>query len=511
MKTKQDQVLERQGRKFTPGGVLYPLLALAIFVFCQGVAIFGAVLLNQAGHFGAPVRLDQVDQLMALAGHSGVLLVANLATVILISGLLYFLRHRAKPHLFKRIPQPRAWGLLPVLTFGLLGLTSLWQLLVHLLAQAFPFWQGAESRHAQVVNALSSGESVVIQILALAILTPLAEELVFRGVILNELRLWMNKYLAVAVTALVFGVFHGNLVQGIYATIIGVGIGLIYLWTESIWSAIFVHMVFNFFGGVVPSLLKLEANGQATTAGLVYTLVIYGLLLLSIPAAIWLYRGRRAAQTLARGSQAELAQAAGVSLTDPAAKASMEAVKASRLAEEAKRREAQAREKLEKAHKAAEAKQDAAQAQADRARAVHEQAQAQAQAQAHAQEEEREQAHEQAQAQERVQQAPVQKATVAAEQQPTEELPRTLQQDLTQDEVQPLVETLETRTYDAELEEASRIIQTHQLEQAQARQRDLDYIQALMASGQPADPAVAAEFPPHLIDPQQPSDEVKPS
>ncbi|MDF2611817.1 MAG: amino terminal protease family [Lachnospiraceae bacterium] len=48
--------------------------------------------------------------------------------------------------------------------------------------------------------------------------------------------------------ALLFGIFHFNLIQGIYGFVIGLFLGLIYKKTKSILGAIILHMVVNLSG-----------------------------------------------------------------------------------------------------------------------------------------------------------------------------------------------------------------------------------------------------------------------
>lgn len=63
--------------------------------------------------------------------------------------------------------------------------------------------------------------SMTVQIICTVLVIPLAEELIFRGLAYTRLREEMPKRRAAIVSAVYFGIFHGNLVQGIYAVILG--------------------------------------------------------------------------------------------------------------------------------------------------------------------------------------------------------------------------------------------------------------------------------------------------
>lgn len=57
---------------------------------------------------------------------------------------------------------------------------------------------------------------------------PLIEEIIFRGFFYRILRKYVPAVFAIAVSAVLFGVYHGNLVQGIYGFCMGVLIALVY-------------------------------------------------------------------------------------------------------------------------------------------------------------------------------------------------------------------------------------------------------------------------------------------
>lgn len=94
--------------------------------------------------------------------------------------------------------------------------------------------------------------------LAIGIMAPLAEEVVFRGAILRTLlRMFGNRWhwVAIAISALVFGAVHGNLPQFVHATIIGMLLGWMYYRTGSIVPGIVLHWVNNSIAFVTYNLM----------------------------------------------------------------------------------------------------------------------------------------------------------------------------------------------------------------------------------------------------------------
>ena len=82
-------------------------------------------------------------------------------------------------------------------------------------------------------------------ILSVIILAPFIEEVLFRGLIINELKGKMPFVLVIIIQALIFGLIHGNWLQIAYASILGILLGLISTWSRSVWPAIILHISMN--------------------------------------------------------------------------------------------------------------------------------------------------------------------------------------------------------------------------------------------------------------------------
>ena len=73
-----------------------------------------------------------------------------------------------------------------------------------------------------------------------AIVPAVFEEFAFRGVVLNKLRKFGDSY-AIIMSAVLFGLMHGNLSQIPFAFILGLVIGFIAVKTNSIIPGILIH------------------------------------------------------------------------------------------------------------------------------------------------------------------------------------------------------------------------------------------------------------------------------
>ena len=94
------------------------------------------------------------------------------------------------------------------------------------------------------------GESFIVNLIFLAILAPIIEELVFRKLICDRL-LPLGEGYAVILSAAIFGLVHGNLFQFFYAFLTGMLFSYVYIRTGRIRYTLSIHMVINFLGGVL--------------------------------------------------------------------------------------------------------------------------------------------------------------------------------------------------------------------------------------------------------------------
>lgn len=86
--------------------------------------------------------------------------------------------------------------------------------------------------------------AAIIATFCLGVLTPIGEELLFRGVITTALLRW-GAWVGVLGGALVFAVFHGINMVFPAALVTGIAAGEVFRRSGSIWPAVAVHIVVN--------------------------------------------------------------------------------------------------------------------------------------------------------------------------------------------------------------------------------------------------------------------------
>ena len=94
-----------------------------------------------------------------------------------------------------------------------------------------------------------------VWVIATLVLPPLVEETIFRGLILQYLRRAGASFIAPnLIQAVLFGIFHMNLVQGIYTAVFGFLLGYLAWRYDSLLAPMAMHALFNFFGTAVVDL-----------------------------------------------------------------------------------------------------------------------------------------------------------------------------------------------------------------------------------------------------------------
>lgn len=84
----------------------------------------------------------------------------------------------------------------------------------------------------------------ILYVLAFAVTPAFVEEICFRGIVMQSLRRFGDIF-ALVTSALIFGVFHLNLVQMPYAFIMGLCIGYFVMRTGSLWVGVIIHFINN--------------------------------------------------------------------------------------------------------------------------------------------------------------------------------------------------------------------------------------------------------------------------
>lgn len=104
-----------------------------------------------------------------------------------------------------------------------------------------------------LVGIVTDG-NMLVNFVAMVVIAPIVEEYVFRKVIVDR-TVRYGEGAAIITSGLMFGLFHGNLNQFIYAVVLGMFFAFVYVKTGNLKITIVMHAIVNFLGSIVAGSL----------------------------------------------------------------------------------------------------------------------------------------------------------------------------------------------------------------------------------------------------------------
>ncbi|MEY8686368.1 lysostaphin resistance A-like protein [Bacteroides sp. AN502(2024)] len=127
-------------------------------------------------------------------------------------------------------------------------------------------------------------------ILAIAVVGPVLEELLFRGAITRALLQQYNPTRAILISALLFGVFHINPAQILPAFLIGILLAWTYYRTDSLIPCTFMHILNNSLAVYLSIRYPEAENMDDLMSGTPYLITLFGSILLFIGVIQMMHR-----------------------------------------------------------------------------------------------------------------------------------------------------------------------------------------------------------------------------
>lgn len=120
------------------------------------------------------------------------------------------------------------------------------------LLQSFIDYQ----EYQETMDQITGNKSLGFLIICMGVIAPIAEEVVFRWLIYLRLRDYMKMGAAAVISGLIFGIYHGNLVQAVYASILGMVFACFLELTGNLWTSVLLHMGANIWSLVSPYVVQ---------------------------------------------------------------------------------------------------------------------------------------------------------------------------------------------------------------------------------------------------------------
>lgn len=210
---------------------------------------------------------------------NAILLTGLTGLIAMIPCLWFYTRDRAARKIGGLVASQKPWKLnIPemLLLLGMgAGFSQFANMLIGVLQSVLNYEEYQDS-----MDQMMAGKQMWFLILCMGIIAPLAEEIVFRWLIYLRLRDYMRMGAAAVISGLIFGIYHGNLVQAVYAGLLGMVFAYFLDISGCLWSSVLLHMGANIWSLVSSYLYSwiLDTNPSAIMLLLLLllTVLIFG-------------------------------------------------------------------------------------------------------------------------------------------------------------------------------------------------------------------------------------------
>ena len=255
-------------------GVLAALGALLAYVAVLAVVTIIFDLGVRTAHPNAGA--EEIKEIsFGLATLSGI--VGNAVAVGLLAAVILIMKKRLAPSLSLKKFSPLA--LVPCIVLG-----AAFNFFSECAISLIPFPESVIDTYRELYSYLGRGNAV-LEIIGVVVITPIAEELFFRGVAYRLMRKKSSAALSVALSSVLFGLAHGNALSFVYTVPLGVILAVSFEAHGSIFVPVLIHASFNaasyLIGRVMNDPSKAALASTAAAAAAVSALALFALIKIS--------------------------------------------------------------------------------------------------------------------------------------------------------------------------------------------------------------------------------------
>lgn len=232
------------------GRILFCLLPLLITIVLQnlitipicGITAIVIVLTNRGISF--PELMNELLSLLSTS--SFIILISMIYAIAALVIFGFWYRKKLAPSQ-ERVAARSAfhpWIILSLILLSV-GLQYVVSYLMNFIGILRPDWMRS---YTELIDIAGIGTLSPLMLIYGVIIAPISEELIFRGVTLGYAKKVLSVTGAVCLQAVLFGIFHLNIIQGIYAALLGLFLGYLREAGGSIAIPMLFHAFFNIFG-----------------------------------------------------------------------------------------------------------------------------------------------------------------------------------------------------------------------------------------------------------------------
>ena len=245
-----------------------------LFILLQYAASFAYALV--AGAIAAVKQLSSTGSIdygtivgtlydTVTSGTTIIVLISNICTIL---ALVVFFALRKK-NLLDEVGATPIQGA-TYLPLSIAGMSL--AVLVIIILNMLPISEEAFAEYTESTSVIDS--SGFISMVSNVIFAPIAEEMIFRGLVYTRLKRAMPKWIAAVLQAALFGVLHGQILWIAYAFAVGLILAAYFESTGSLFANITVHICFNLMGGYILSYIFTESTAVYIVFASVVLLIV---------------------------------------------------------------------------------------------------------------------------------------------------------------------------------------------------------------------------------------------
>lgn len=230
------------------------LAAVAILLFMLLSSVFSGIAQAVLKIASVSLTYTEYQQFAAKWNSAEFQYVFEIIYSVLIVGGPFFLvgRIAKKRGLLDSVPmeKPVNAKFLPLIILGAFGICLFGNVITSYFLAIIEVFFGIKLQMPAMTAVPQTFFGVILCYISRAVVPALIEEMALRGIIMQPLRRYGDKF-AIVCSALIFGLMHCNLIQSPFAILAGFAIGYAVIVTESLWTGVIIHFINNAFSATV--------------------------------------------------------------------------------------------------------------------------------------------------------------------------------------------------------------------------------------------------------------------
>ncbi len=273
---KKNSIFKKVWDIVFPVIIYFSISVITAFVAMIGMTVKIVMEKNEIYDSSASDNLELVEEVMS--SYTNNVLILTLISALISLPVLYYLYKSD----FKKLFANEKYKVIPYVNYVYVAIVAIFGSITFNTLISFSNLINFFPGYNEVAEFLYD-ESLLVQILGVAIVIPIVEELIFRGLIFKRMSTYAKTSTAVIISSLIFAVYHFNVVQGIYAFLVGIIFAIVYDRYNNL---------------LAPCLAHIAANGTSvflSETGLyesIYSSVIMAILFTILSVVIFVYSFR---------------------------------------------------------------------------------------------------------------------------------------------------------------------------------------------------------------------------